>query len=94
MNIGATVEGLSWTDGTRDWKVEGKLAEKVAQWKEEDRIEREEEEIRRMGRRWVDDAMDVDEADADDVSEESEDDENDSEEIRELKVMHYNPLSL
>ena len=94
VNLAGTVDGFNWTENTREWRVEGKLSEKLALWKEQDRIEREEEEIRRMGRRWVDDAMDVDEADADDVSEESEDDENDSEEIRELKVMHYNPLSL
>ncbi len=94
VNLAGTVDGFNWTENTREWRVEGKLSEKLALWKEQDRIKREEEEIRRMGRRWVDDAMDVDEADADDVSEESEDDENDSEEIRELKVMHYNALSL
>jgi len=86
VNISGTVDGLTWVDGTRDWKVEGKLAEKVAKWKEEDRIEREEEEQRRMGRRWVEDAMDIDEDGSDDISEESEDDENDTEEIKALKV--------
>ncbi|KAF8964027.1 hypothetical protein BDZ97DRAFT_1904591 [Flammula alnicola] len=64
VNVAGTVDGFSWTDGTREWRVEGKLAEK-----------REEEEQRRMGRRWVDDAMD-----------ESEDDENDSDEIKALKA--------
>ena len=39
-----------------------------------------------MGRRWVDNAMDIDEQDSDGVSEESEDDENDSEDIKALKV--------
>ena len=86
VNISGTVDGLTWVDGTRDWKVEGKLAEKVARWKEEDRIEREEEEQRRMGRRWVEDAMDIDEDGSDGVSEESEDDENDTEDIKALKV--------
>ena len=38
-NISGTVDGLTWVDGTRDWKVEGKLSKKVARWKEEDRIE-------------------------------------------------------
>ena len=32
----------------------------MTQWKEEDQTEREEEERRRMGRRWTDDPMDVD----------------------------------
>ncbi|KAJ3493428.1 hypothetical protein NLJ89_g11022 [Agrocybe chaxingu] len=85
VNIAGTVEGFSWTEGTREWKVEGKLAEKVAQWKEEERIEREEER-RRMGRRWADDPMDVDEEEDDSVSEASEDDDNDSEEIKNLKA--------
>ncbi|CAA7267658.1 unnamed protein product [Cyclocybe aegerita] len=86
VNIAGTVEGFSWTEGTREWKVEGKLAEKVALWREEERIEREEEERRRMGRRWGDDPMDVDEEEDDSVSEASEDDENDSEEIKNLKA--------
>lgn len=90
VNLANTVEGFNWTDGTREWKVGGKLGEKIVSWKEQDRIEREEDEIRRMGRRWVDDAMDIDEADAGDASEESDaDDENDSEEIKELKVNFF-----
>ena len=39
-----------------------------------------------MGRRWVDDVMDVDEEDEKVVSEDSRDDENDSEEIKGLKI--------
>jgi len=39
VNISGAVDGLTWVDGTRDWKVEGKLAEKVARWKEEHCIE-------------------------------------------------------
>jgi len=86
VNIANTVDGFDWKDGTREWAVEGKLAEKVAQWTREDEAERQEEERRRMGKRWVDDAMDVDE-DAEISSEDSdEDDENDSEEIKALKV--------
>ncbi|KAH9483736.1 Telomerase-binding protein EST1A [Psilocybe cubensis] len=84
VNISSIVEGFNWTDGTRDWKVEGKLAEKVKLWEEEDRIEREEEERRRMGKRWVDDAMDVDEGENDSLSE-SEDDEDDSPDVKALK---------
>jgi len=86
VGIAGAVDGFSWVDGTREWSVEGKLAEKVTMWKEEDRIEREEEERRRMVKRWVDDPMDVDEEGEDSVSETSEDDENDSEEVKALKV--------
>jgi hypothetical protein len=39
-----------------------------------------------MGRRWVEDAMDIDEDGSDDVSEETEDHENDTEDIKALKV--------
>ena len=89
VGIAGAVDGFSWVDGTREWSVEGKLAEKVTMWKEEDRIEREEEERRRMVKRWVDDPMDVDEEGEDSVSETSEDDENDSEEVKALKVCLY-----
>jgi len=89
VGIAGAVDGFSWVDGTREWGVEGKLAEKVTMWKEEDRIEREEEERRRMVKRWVDDPMDVDEEGEDSVSETSEDDENDSEEVKALKVCLY-----
>ena len=86
VNIAGAVDGFNWVEGSREWNVEGKLAEKVTQWKEEDQAEREEEERRRMGRR-TEDPMDVDDMeDDDDVSEESEDDENDSEEVKTLKV--------
>ena len=39
-----------------------------------------------MGRRWVEDAMDIDKDGSDDVSEETEDHENDTEDIKALKV--------
>ncbi|KAF8162971.1 hypothetical protein B0H34DRAFT_744517 [Crassisporium funariophilum] len=86
VNIAGTVDGLTWVDGTREWRVEGKLAEKVRRWKEEDETKREEEERRRMGRRWVEDPMDVDESDNSVSEEESEDDDNDSEDIKALKA--------
>ncbi|KAF8911941.1 hypothetical protein CPB84DRAFT_1812127 [Gymnopilus junonius] len=85
VNIAGTVDGFSWRENSREWTVQGKLADKLKQWKEEEQIEREEEERRRMGKRWVEDAMDVDEEEADGLSEE-EDDENDSEEIKALKA--------
>ena len=92
VNLAGTVEGFSWKDGTREWAVEGKLAEKLKRWKEEEQIEREEEERRRMGKRWVDmeDAMDVDgddeEGSEEDEESEEDENENDSEEIKALKV--------
>ncbi|KAF5313943.1 hypothetical protein D9619_013126 [Psilocybe cf. subviscida] len=46
INISSEVEGFTWVPGTRDWCIEGRLAEKVALWKEEDRVERLEEERR------------------------------------------------
>jgi protein SMG6 len=76
-------------EGSREWNIEGKLARKVSQWKEEDQAEREEEEKRRMGRRWTEDPMDVDSAEDDDVWEASEDDEEDSEEVKSLKVSYF-----
>lgn len=88
VGIAGIVNGFEWVAGTRDWKVTGRLAEKVQRWQEQDRVEREEEERRRMGRRWTEDAMDVDADGVDDgdASESSEDDENDTEEVKALKV--------
>lgn len=84
-SLASTVDGFSRKEGTREWSVTGKLARKVDQWKEEDRLERLADERRRMGSRWTSDPMDVDEGDAEDASSES-DDENDSEEIKALKA--------
>ena len=39
VNIAGAVDGFNWVDGSREWNVEGKLAEKVTQWKEEDQAE-------------------------------------------------------
>ncbi|GLB35314.1 putative est1 DNA/RNA binding domain [Lyophyllum shimeji] len=87
VGISNVVAGFTWAEGTREWKVEGQLAEKVRLWREQDRIEQEEEEKRRLGTRWSDDMMDVDEEGAGDVlSEEDEDDENDTPEVKELKA--------
>lgn len=81
MNIADVTDRFTWVEGTREWRVEGRLAEKVKRWKEE---EREEEERRRMRKRWVGNAMDVD------LEEETEDSEavdgEVDEEIKHLKV--------
>lgn len=90
VNLAALVDGFTWVEGTREWKVDGVLVAKVRRWRDEDRHEREQEEIRRRGRRWTDDAMDmdVDNAEEDETSE-SEDDEDDSEEVKALKVWDF-----
>ncbi|KAK0210568.1 hypothetical protein DFS33DRAFT_302757 [Desarmillaria ectypa] len=86
VGIASVVDGFTWVQGTREWRVEGKLAEKVVRWREEDAREREAEERRRMGNRWVDDSMDIDDGPMD-VSEESEsDDENDTDAVKALKA--------
>ncbi|TFK42921.1 hypothetical protein BDQ12DRAFT_299349 [Crucibulum laeve] len=87
VGMSGVVDGFTWVECSREWKVEGKLKEKVEAWREQDQLEREEEE-RRMGRRWADDPMDVDEDEGERFSEEdeSEDDENDSEEVKALKA--------
>jgi protein SMG6 len=90
MKIANKVSGFRW-DEKRSWSIDGALAEKARQWEEEARQAREEEERRKMGRRWVDgegdQMMDEEEENADNMSESgSEDDENDPEEIKALKV--------
>ncbi|KAF8415545.1 hypothetical protein L210DRAFT_3657312 [Boletus edulis BED1] len=71
VNLAGLVDGFTWVEGTREWKVDGTLEAKVRKWRDEDRHEREQEEIRRRGRRWTDDTMDidVDDAEADESSE-------------------------
>ena len=87
VNLAGLVDGFTWVQGTRQWKVDGVLEAKVRRWRDEDRHEREQEEIRRRGRRWTEDAMDVEVDDAEmDESSEGEDDEEDSEEVKALKV--------
>ena len=90
INIAGAVDGFNWVDGSKEWNVEGKLAEKVIQWKEEDQTKREEERGR-MGKRWTEDPMDVDDkpdAEDDGISGESEDDD-DLEEVKALKVSFF-----
>ena len=84
VGIADVVDGFTWQIGTKVWTVEGRLMEKVHLWKEQDQVAKEEEK-RRIGRRWADDSMEVDEEDIVE-SEESEEDDTDSEEVRELKV--------
>jgi protein SMG6 len=83
VGIADVVDGFTWQTGTKVWAVEGRLMEKVRLWKEQDQVAKEEEK-RRIGRRWADDSMEVDEEDI--VESEESEDETDSEEVRELKV--------
>jgi len=86
VGLAEVVDGFTWVEGTREWRIEGSLEAKVKRWRE-DRHEQEEEERRRSGRRWSDDAMDIDmDQVVEESSEGSEDDEEDSEEIKALKV--------
>ena len=56
VGISDTVEEFKLVEGSREWRVEGVLKEKVQEWREEER----EEEERERTRRWVEDAMDID----------------------------------
>ncbi|KAK7043684.1 hypothetical protein VNI00_008295 [Paramarasmius palmivorus] len=86
VSLAGVVKGFTWVPGTREWRVEGFLADKVQQWKELERIEKEKEERRKMGTRWNDEAMEVDEEGYEGAQESSDDDdENDPPEIKELK---------
>ncbi|EGN96009.1 hypothetical protein SERLA73DRAFT_112057 [Serpula lacrymans var. lacrymans S7.3] len=98
IGLSQAVDGFTWVEGTREWRVDGTLEAKVRRWEEEDKLEREEEE-RRRSRKWLDDSMDIDEDEDEDElatmsSEESQDDEEDSEEIRALKARRRYARSL
>jgi hypothetical protein len=89
MKIADKVSGFRW-DEKRTWWIDGALAKKARLWEEEARQAREEEERRKMGRRWVDvdgdQLMDFEDEIVDMSESGSEDDEDDSEEIKVLKV--------
>lgn len=95
LKIRRAVQGLNYcppaiANERGVWRVEGNLADKVAQWREEQRLAREVEERRLAGKRWDDDSMDVDEGESIEMEEEDiEDDENGldvSDEVKALKV--------
>lgn len=97
LKMARYVEGFSYMppateDGRGQWKIEGVLAEKVARWQEEDRLEREEEERRLRGRRWNEDSMDIDDDPslaAEASEDESESDADDTPEVKALKVSSF-----
>ena len=88
--IADKVSGFRWDDEKRVWSIDGALAEKARQWEDEARQAREEEERRKMGRRWVDidgdQVMGVEDEVINMSESGSEDDEDDPEEIKVLKV--------
>ncbi|KAK7023722.1 PINc domain-containing protein [Favolaschia claudopus] len=87
VGIADAVDGFTWVEGTREWRVQGSLAKKTDAWRAQDRLQAEEDERRRMGTRWADDSMDVDEGvEGESISEESEDDVDDTEEVKALKA--------
>ncbi|KAJ7098134.1 hypothetical protein B0H15DRAFT_824243 [Mycena belliarum] len=86
VGIADVVDGFKWVEGTRQWQVEGALAKKAEAWKEQDRLYAEKEERRRMGTRWADDSMDVDDGLADDSLSEDSEDEDDNQEVKALKA--------
>jgi len=85
VGIASTVDGFRWVQGTREWRIEGVLADKTARWAEEERLAAEMVQTR-ASRMQSNDRMDVD--DEVEVEEESDDEENeaDSEEVEALKV--------
>ncbi|PFH52354.1 hypothetical protein AMATHDRAFT_74154 [Amanita thiersii Skay4041] len=93
IGIADVVNGFTWICGTKEWLVQGTLLEKVGKWREQDRLEREEEEKRRMKHRRTDDLMDIDDGEVG-VSEEESDDENESDEVKDLKSRRRYLLSL
>lgn len=91
------VPGLSWVGGSRSFSVTGQLEEKLMRWKEEDRVQREEEECRRSRRPWSRDEMDIDAEDSfEDVSEEDDSDssDGDTEEVKALKAKRRQLLQM
>ncbi|KAG7092251.1 hypothetical protein E1B28_008616 [Marasmius oreades] len=88
VTLADVVKGFTWVEGSREWRVEGELSDKIQQWKEEEQQEKEEEERRKVGNCWVDDSMDIDEDSSEGYLESSsdDDDELDTPEIRELKA--------
>jgi len=85
VGIAHAVDGFTWVEGTKEWRVKGALSQKVSRWREEERLECEAEDRRRMGTRWTDEAMEVDEDIVADASDSDEDDQ-DSPQVKELKA--------
>jgi protein SMG6 len=86
--ISKMIPGFSLNTSSRSFVISGILEEKLQKWKEEDRLEREDEERRRSRRPWLGEDMDVDDEEdaADGLSDDFDSDEDESEEVKALKV--------
>ena len=97
MRFAQHVDGFVCTqqpNGERFWTVEGRLADRVESWKERWRMEREEDNMRRIRRSW-DDSMDVDKEPAGGAFEENDaDGENGSKEVKALEVRPFSVIAL
>lgn len=93
IKIAKTASGFTYAppviqDGRGEWRIEGQLADQVAQWREEDVREKLDEERRLRGTRWDEDEDDEMEVDDDDVPMDGDDSEDEgvSDEVKALKV--------
>lgn len=93
IKIAKTASGFTYTppvaqDGRGEWRIEGQLADQVAQWHEEDMREKLDEERRLRGTRWDKDEDDEMEVDDDDVPMDGDDSEDEgvSDEVKAFKV--------
>ena len=89
LKIAKVVGGFTYAPPpTKDlrgqWRIEGPLAERVARWREEERLEKLAEERRLRGTRWDEDEDDMDVDDEEHMGDES--DEDVSDEVKALKV--------
>ncbi|KAL5511564.1 hypothetical protein ACEPAH_4781 [Sanghuangporus vaninii] len=87
--LAKTIPGFRCDASSRSFAISGVLEEKVNKWREEDRLEREEEERRRTRRPWTSDDMDVDDnvGFADELSDDGSESSSDGEESEEVKVL-------
>ncbi|KIP06005.1 hypothetical protein PHLGIDRAFT_73330 [Phlebiopsis gigantea 11061_1 CR5-6] len=88
LKIAKVVGGFAYAPPpTKDlrgqWRIEGHLAERVARWREEERLEKLEAERRLRGTRWDEDEDDMDVDDEEHMGNDS--DEDVSEEVKALK---------
>ncbi|KAI5124523.1 hypothetical protein M0805_003047 [Coniferiporia weirii] len=84
------IPGFCWETGSRTFTITNELEEKVKMWKEEDRLEREEDERRRSRRPWINDEMDIDIEEssfADEFSEDESGSSSDGEVDEEIKAL-------
>ena len=100
LKIVKIVDGFSFappptSEHRGQWSIEGQLANRVARWREVERLEKLEEERRLQGTRWDDDDdMDVDDDGPMGDEADFESDEDISDEVKALKVCLVSPFIL